>query len=505
MDLTVAVSPLPADLSDASHMQAILEQLQAADPAEAIAGFGRWWIAPASGTVALSAMAADMLGLDPTRLHLLADCMSGLSKHDAKVLSATLGMAGCVGAQRYCEVAVADEQGRTRWLRVVTLAPAPAPMSMPGTPCAEPAAIQAGLFVDITESKHAAVRERISFETSRVMAGTVSVSDAVSKMIEQVCQLLGWDWGGYWSVEQGEGEGAEAQLVCKNAWYGAHKPVQVFSRYSESLRLQPGEGLAGEVWLSGRAAWTDDVQRDKNFQRRQSAIASGLHAGYAFPVSYLESDGQRRTVGVLEFVSCLPRQREAQLPRLSAAIGDLVAHTVLRLAQQEQIRHMAQIDDLTGLSNRSHFHSQVDAACDEAAVGGAPFAILYIDIDRFKSINDGYGHDGGNLVLREFSRRLSLLLGESGAIGGRLGGDEFAVLASAGAASQALAEQVLEQARVPFDVHGQTLSVSASIGVSVFGEHGHSTQELLRAADHAMYRVKRGGRDGLAFCTAPSP
>src|SRR5206468_692282 len=120
------------------------------------------------------------------------------------------------------------------------------------------------------------------------------------------------------------------------------------------------------------------------------------------------ADGRRHSPGVLEFYSTAARQRDALLPSVSAAIGALIAQTVRRIEHDDAFRKLAQSDDLTGLANRKHFYQMLGTACTTAAKG-EHFSVLYIDLDHFKPINDAYGHEVGNHVLQEFSRRLEAL------------------------------------------------------------------------------------------------
>jgi diguanylate cyclase (GGDEF)-like protein len=273
--------------------------------------------------------------------------------------------------------------------------------------------------------------------------------------------------------------------------------------------LAPGGDLIGEVWSSACASWVEDAPNDPSFLRRKGAQGSGLQSGYAFPVSYVTPDGRRHSPGVLEFFSSLFRQREAQLPNLSASIGSLMAQTVQRLEQQEYILHLAQIDDLTGLNNRRHFHHLLEAACTGATASKASFGVLYTDLDRFTPINDTFGHDAGNVVLHAFAQRLlTLALAPKGCHVGRLGGDEFAILTAPMTGSivqlRTLAERVLQAALTSFQFEGHTLTVSASVGISMFPVNGCTAQALLRGSDAAMYRIKQGGRNALGFLNSPS-
>jgi diguanylate cyclase (GGDEF)-like protein len=217
-------------------------------------------------------------------------------------------------------------------------------------------------------------------------------------------------------------------------------------------------------------------------------------------VAYDSADGHSHRPGVLVFFSCLSRQRTAQLPSLSAAIGGLIAQTAQRIAQQERIRQLAQVDMLSGLANRRHFHDLLDGACEAAAARGAALGMLYIDLDRFKPINDALGHEVGDAVLRQFAQRLAALTPPDGQAG-RVGGDEFALFLPAGSIERLrqMAELVLAAARTSFLVDGRELAISASVGISVFPDNGSAGADLLRHADSAMYRVKRAGRNGASF------
>lgn len=451
-----------------------------ADQAEELAGFGRWWIDRTSAQVALSVVAAGYLGVTPGQ-HALAPCCIHVVADDLPLLRAALRQAETSDAPIDCQFRLIDPLEGVRWLRMLSMR------------AASPT-IASGMLIDITFAKHAAMREKFNFALTQYLIGTDTLGEAVTKIIQLVCEDLGWEWGAYWALDADD-DGAEV-LRCTHSWHGGDARLAPFKRHSEAFAVQPGAGLVGRVWRSGAAEWVDNVRSDPDFLRSELAAACGLRSGYIFPVTYVAPDGVLQSPGVLEFFSKLPRQREAQLPDLSASIGALIALTAQRMMQQERIRRLALIDEMTGLWNRNHFHALVDAAC-RSVPANQSFAILYIDLDQFKPINDAYGHQAGNVVLIEFGARLQALAPPGCAIG-RLGGDEFAILVAAqtpAAGVDALAEQVLQAARASFMYDGNELSVSASIGVSQYPQHGASTPALLHAADAAMYVSKRNGRN----------
>jgi predicted signal transduction protein with EAL and GGDEF domain/DNA-binding response OmpR family regulator len=193
-----------------------------------------------------------------------------------------------------------------------------------------------------------------------------------------------------------------------------------------------------------------------------------------------------------------------------------------RRQAEDQIRQLANFDSLTGLPNRRFFRDQLAASVQRAQAHGTMVAVLFIDIDRFKQANDTLGHDIGDQLLREVGKRLNHAVRGSdtvarGEIGetrpfaagamaralnhsvARLGGDEFIVLLTDIAGNDdvtRVVERLLEAIRQPIHCGAQELFVTASIGVSLFPNHGDNVDSLIRMADIAMYVVKDSGRNG---------
>lgn len=471
-----------------SKLASALAQAYLPDPVGIAASFGRWWLDLHSQQIVLALGAAAFLDVSAGGPFNIAACFRHVVAEDVPMLLCALAQSGMPGKTVHCEFRILHRQDGMRWLRLVSL---PQGVSEDG--------IQSGVLVDITSARHAEMRERFSFESTQLLVGAHTLGDAVTKVIRLVCESLGWEWGAYWSLEPDRMGGQK--LLCQHYWHGQDAGLEGFSQESRVVRMAPGQGLIGHVWSNGQATWVEGMADDKSFMRRNSARTSGLQSGYAFPVSYVTADGRRHSPGVLEFFSSQPRQREAQLPTMSAAIGALIAQTVQRLEQQEHIRHLAQIDDLTGLANRNFFYQALDQACRIASQDTSNFAVLFIDLDRFKQINDAFGHEAGNVVLREFAQRLLKLVPE-GSIVGRLGGDEYAVLVTQSVSPEVLetlAQEVLLAATLPFEFERQELNVSASVGISQFPRHGCSGPELLRSADAAMYTSKKSGRNAVSF------
>jgi diguanylate cyclase (GGDEF)-like protein len=169
-----------------------------------------------------------------------------------------------------------------------------------------------------------------------------------------------------------------------------------------------------------------------------------------------------------------------------------------------QIEHLAHNDALTGLGNRFGLMNRLEQALAHARRAGGRLAVLLLDMDRFKDVNDSLGHALGDELLVEVARRLKGAVRESDIVA-RLGGDEFViVLTNIETARDALAvgEKLLAQLGLPYHVGAQEVHSTPSIGISLFPDNAASAEELLKDADAAMYRAKAAGRNQLAFFSA---
>ncbi|WP_187770671.1 putative bifunctional diguanylate cyclase/phosphodiesterase [Cognatilysobacter lacus] len=191
---------------------------------------------------------------------------------------------------------------------------------------------------------------------------------------------------------------------------------------------------------------------------------------------------------------------DGECTHLVGTVHDVTAH---RLAQQELDRQ-AKYDALTDLPNRVRFRELLAAGVGSAATGSVTLAVLSLDLDRFKTINDALGHTVGDALLKQVGKRLSEIA-TCGDVVARLGGDEFGILASLPDGIEAatlLGERTLAALCKPFEVDGHEIRVTPSIGISIFPRDSGSPEDLVRFADAAMYHAKAGGRNRLAFYSA---
>jgi diguanylate cyclase (GGDEF)-like protein/PAS domain S-box-containing protein len=176
--------------------------------------------------------------------------------------------------------------------------------------------------------------------------------------------------------------------------------------------------------------------------------------------------------------------------------------TERKLAQQ-QVNYLAYYDALTGLPNRMLLRDRLNTAVAAASRRGCGAALLYLDLDRFKIINDSLGHSVGDLLLQQVAKRLKNEIREEDTVA-RVGGDEFLiVLTSAEGADQvaAIAKRIVESVTGEFAIQGHSLKITCSLGISMFPEHGIDGESLIKNADAAMYSAKEQGCNAFCFFT----
>jgi diguanylate cyclase (GGDEF)-like protein/PAS domain S-box-containing protein len=186
-----------------------------------------------------------------------------------------------------------------------------------------------------------------------------------------------------------------------------------------------------------------------------------------------------------------------------AEVEGLLVDITERKAAEEKIAHLARTDPLTGLPNRATFIERLQQAFAAARRGARPFAVMYVDLDRFKEVNDTYGHPAGDRLLTTVAERLSAAVRGTDVVG-RLGGDEFGVLqAEVGSTSDAgmLAEKIRKALAEPIAIEGHELHTAVSLGISVYAPDVADADEMLAQADAALYRAKEEGRNQYRFHT----
>lgn len=182
----------------------------------------------------------------------------------------------------------------------------------------------------------------------------------------------------------------------------------------------------------------------------------------------------------------------------------MITDITQRKMSEELIWQQANFDALTHLPNRRMFYDRLGQELKKEKRDGLQVAILFIDLDRFKEVNDSLGHNAGDQLLLEAARRINSCVRESDTVA-RLGGDEFTVILPAiadGGSAERVAQEIIDGLAISFNLSGQTVYVSASIGVAIYPDDAEEAEDLLRYADQAMYAAKNSGRNRYCYFTS---
>ncbi len=193
-----------------------------------------------------------------------------------------------------------------------------------------------------------------------------------------------------------------------------------------------------------------------------------------------------------------------QKPIRWAVLRRRVRRMLTESRAERHVNHLAYHDALTDLPNRRLFADQLEQRTDLARRKGQPLALLFLDLDRFKLVNDSLGHEMGDLLIQSVAQRLSGAVRKSDIVG-RLGGDEFTVIVEGVTSAQdaaLIAQKLIDTLSEPFTLDSREIFVTASVGIALYPFDGDQSGTLLKNADTAMYRAKERGRNGYQFYTA---
>ncbi len=253
--------------------------------------------------------------------------------------------------------------------------------------------------------------------------------------------------------------------------------------YSEAAGTYAVGGMLDGAWLLGLvavgfSAWQPPI--------RERAIRIEGRAVLVVPFMF-----------TLAAIGLLILGNFQHVPDISLALAGLatviallrVAITFNELRELPETRRQAETDELTGLSNRRLFYRKLTEAIDKAAKSSQQLAVLMIDLDHFKELNDTLGHYAGDTLLQQLGPRLQRTIRGEETLA-RLGGDEFGVLLPDGSVAARVAQRIEQELELPFDIGGVTMHVDASTGIALYPDHATSVEGLLQRADVAMYEAK---------------
>jgi diguanylate cyclase (GGDEF)-like protein len=266
----------------------------------------------------------------------------------------------------------------------------------------------------------------------------------------------------------------------------------------QTLQHEFDEGPCIAAYTTGEPVFVPDLRSDERFPRYSPRASDlGAAAVFAFPLCL---DGRR--LGALDLYRDTVGELEPGAAAAAEVLADVAAAYLFNARvrgrareNERELRHRSLHDPLTELPNRALLEERLDSAAERSSASGQILAVLFVDLDGFKAVNDRFGHQLGDELLRSVSARLRGTLRPGDTLA-RLAGDEFVIVCedlSDSAQAEVVAERVARVLSVPFTVSGQHISVSASVGLAFSGGGRELPKDLLRDADVAMYEAKRAG------------
>ncbi|BBL57616.1 sensor domain-containing phosphodiesterase [Methylomonas koyamae] len=272
-----------------------------------------------------------------------------------------------------------------------------------------------------------------------------------------------------------------------------------YNRAIDGAEIGPGVGSCGNSAFTGQRTVVADIARHPYWANYKTlAEQAGLGACWSEPIL----GAAKKVLGTFAIYQRYPASPDNFALRLLDMVAHFVALAIERKQAEEHIYQLANYDPLTGLPNRGQLNNHLKYALGLARRTNGQLALMFLDIDHFKDVNDTLGHSIGDALLVELANRLRAALRAEDIVT-RLGGDEFIVLlpgANANAAAY-IAQKLLDAISAPFRIEHYDLNMSASIGIALYPNDGEDLETLSKSADTAMYRVKLEGRHGCRFFT----
>ncbi|MEO5596756.1 MAG: EAL domain-containing protein, partial [Lysobacteraceae bacterium] len=347
-----------------------------------------------------------------------------------------------------------------------------------------------GACLDITSRKLA---ERIEAER-RLILEQVAQNQPLPAILSSIVDILETQVAGT--------RGSILLLRDERLWLGAAPNLPTdYLQALEGVAIGPAVGTCGAAAFRGETVFTEDIASDPAWEGyRELALPHGLRSCWSVPIPSSDG-GVLGTFAIYRDQPSVPGELDMQYMRTAS---QLAAVAIEHRQQTDMLSHQAQHDALTSLPNRMLFQDRLRQAMAYAQRKQQLVAVLYLDLDRFKAINDTLGHTIGDELLRGVAARLGACLRKSDTLA-RMGGDEFtAVLTELTDPQDAthVASKLMESLREPVNVGGRDFVVTVSVGISIYPNDGEDVEVLMTNADVAMYRAKDMGRNNFQWFTA---
>lgn len=340
-------------------------------------------------------------------------------------------------------------------------------------------------------SFYSAIRQQVLWPLLAIMFMLASAAFVISKALNPLIKRLAFQ------AKELEHSTEELRLVA-SVFEGTREAIAVTDAKMHLIKINSAfsqiTGFVAEKVLG--TDLQDLFYKKKAIDRLQLKIQQSLEVkdSWQGEIWYQHENGE--LLPVLQSISAL-LNNAGEVTHYVHIFNDISENKAI----EERINYLAHYDQLTGLPNRTLLNRRIKKAVDKALNCNQSLAILFMDLDHFKEVNDTLGHPVGDLLLQAVGQRLKAILREQDTLG-RLGGDEFLAILDHSAkpdASSVVAEKIISALTQPFMLEGHEIKIGVSIGIAIYPKDGCSVDELVKNADIAMYRAKESGRNTFRY------
>ncbi|MCL6479017.1 MAG: diguanylate cyclase [Peptococcaceae bacterium] len=336
------------------------------------------------------------------------------------------------------------------------------------------------VFQDVTPQRKM-IEVQAAYTLARDLASQKDLSSTVQVIAKAAAELVEIEFSAVFLADQ------DGRLTIRSS-YGI--PVKVVDSYNASPYTLDSPEIT-DLYRNKVPLIHGDTRNKQSI--KPHLIMPGIHSFYSFPVLY-----ENRIIGFLNLYSKEKNKLSRDMIYLIQAMSSQVNTAITNFYEFQKMRTMASLDGLTGLFNKKYFIETIDHLISEAKNTGSTLSLVILDIDYFKKVNDTYGHQAGDILLKEVARLISQWVRENDYVC-RYGGEEFSVIMPATAKTTAL--EVADSIRKRVEgtlfscVEMEPLSITVSAGVACFPEDATNTDDLVLFSDTALYTAKRSGRN----------
>ena len=449
--------------------------------AQRLARLGSWEISGQKRHMVWSDELYRMLGVERGSQVALDDFLAAVHPGDRQKVRDMLRLSSDPGSVLELEHRLRLLDGVERW--ALTKAKLDEPLGEGG--------VWRGTTMDITERKRAESTLQTEHQVTRILATGRDDDSVLPALLKVLCTRLNMVCAVQWLAD-----GAQS-VRCERVWC----TDKVDRSERVHMLLQASGSQLARAALQKRELVLSALQADRQplYARGSGGERVALHSAVAFPIVVASN-----VLGVIELFSEAPTRIDGAVADLLSSIGAQLGQHHQRTLAEEALKFVSAHDALTGLPNRLEFHDQLETALKRARRERGPLAVVFIDLDRFKVLNDSIGHGAGDRFLQDCARRIKESLRQSDTVA-RIGGDEFVVMLEGMDRPQditAVVQKLLDRLKQPFAFEGREFASSASIGISLYPADGIDATSLVKHADMAMYRAKQQARGSYRFFAA---